>query len=148
MVLVGLYVPPPISMRLLDQLLEKMVTYSTDNVFIFGDFNMVPCSDMDRLSLMADTPTELAAWAEASNFTHVWRWRHPFTRAYTCHSATYRNFSHIDLVYAGGLSCPESETSQFCQAAFLTIHRWLYSSVYSPLRQTVWGSFPGFGCPT
>lgn len=36
------------------------------------------------------------------NFTDVWRWRHPTLRAFTCHSASYKTFSRIDLVYSGG----------------------------------------------
>lgn len=37
---------------------------------------------------------------------HVWRWRHPQSHAYTCHSASHRSFSRIDLAYAGGAVLP------------------------------------------
>lgn len=97
-VLVGLYLPPPVSTRLLNQLVAKVVTYSTDNVLIFGDFNMVLDAGMDRLSPVVGAPSELAVWAEASNFTDVWRWLYPLQRTYTCHLETYKTFSSIDFV--------------------------------------------------
>lgn len=41
-------------------------------------------------------------WAELYGLTDVWRWRNPHLRAYTCHSASHRSFSRIDLAYVGG----------------------------------------------
>lgn len=78
LVVVGLYLPPPASMRLLNQLITKIVAYSTDNVVILGNFNKVPDPGMDRLSTGVCIPSELFAWVEASNLTDVWRWHHPY----------------------------------------------------------------------
>lgn len=101
LVVVGLYLPPLASTRLLNQLVSKIATYATDNVVILGDFNLAPDPGVDRLSPGAGSSSELLSWAEASNLTDVWRWRNPSRRAYTCHSASPKTLSSIDLAYAG-----------------------------------------------
>lgn len=104
LVVVGLYLPPPASsMRLLNQLISKIAAFATDNVVILGDLNLVPNSGVDRLSPVAGSSSELLFWAEAFNLTDVWRWHNPSQRAYTCHSASHKTFSRIDLAYAGGV---------------------------------------------
>lgn len=42
MVLVGLYLPPAAPIRHLYNILAKLASFSTDNILIMGDFNMVP----------------------------------------------------------------------------------------------------------
>lgn len=90
-VIVGLYVPPPASISFQYQLVSKISQYATDNVLLLGDLNMVPDLGMDRLAQSSSSATALKAWVEAFNFTDVWRWRHPQLRAFTCHSAYYKN---------------------------------------------------------
>lgn len=102
----GLYLPPPASIRVLNQIISKIAAFGTDNVVILGDFNLVPDPTMDRLTSGTGSPSELSSWAEASNLTDVWRWRHPSRRAYTCHSASHKTLSRIDLAYVGGSVLP------------------------------------------
>lgn len=64
---------------------------------------MVLDPEVDRMSRSSSSVFDLKAWAEAFNLTDVWRWRIPQVQAFTCHSATYKTFSRIDLVYSGGM---------------------------------------------
>lgn len=96
-VIVGLYLPPPALIPLLYQIVSRIAQFATDNVL-----SMVPDPGMHRLTQLSSSATELKAWAEVFNFTDNWRWRHPQWRAFTCHSASYKTFSRIDLVYSGG----------------------------------------------
>lgn len=63
----GLYLPPSASGNLLYQLV-----YATDNILIFGDFNVAPDPGLYRLSQTSSSDTDLASWVEASNFTDVY----------------------------------------------------------------------------
>lgn len=66
-----------------------------------GDFNLVLDPDMDRCVAAGAARQGLAAWADIYGLTDVWRWRHPLSRAFTCHSASHRAFLWIDLAYVG-----------------------------------------------
>lgn len=60
---------------------------------------MAPNPEVDRMSSTGHPHLGLADWAELYGLTDVWRWRNPHRRAYTCHSASHRSFSRIDLAY-------------------------------------------------
>lgn len=64
---------------------------------ILGDFNMVPDLVKGRMSTSGQLHSGLVEWAEM----YAWRWRNPHFRAYTCHSASHRSFSRIDLANVG-----------------------------------------------
>lgn len=49
MVLVGLYLPPPASVSILNDIMNMVLWYDTPAILLLGDFNMVPCPDLDRL---------------------------------------------------------------------------------------------------
>lgn len=50
LVLVGLYIPPPASIKLHQKLISLVANFSTDNVIVMGDFNMAPDPEMDRFT--------------------------------------------------------------------------------------------------
>lgn len=87
--IVGLYLPPPASLLLLNQITSKMAEFASDNNVIRGDFNLVPDSGIDWLMSVGHPCSGLAEWADPYGLTDVWRWRHPHARAYTCHSASH-----------------------------------------------------------
>lgn len=105
-VLVGLYLPPPASLKLLNLISGELAQFPPDNVVPMGDFNLVPDSDMDRCAAVGTTRHGLAEWAKTYGLTDVWRWRNPQTKTFTCHSATHRSFSHIDLAYVAAPVLP------------------------------------------
>lgn len=105
-VIVGLYLPPPSSLQILNQITAKIAEFSTENVVILGDFNLVPDAGLDRLTPTGATSQGLAEWAATYGMFDLWRWKHPRERAYTCHSVSHRTFSRIDLIYAGGSVLP------------------------------------------
>lgn len=100
-VIVGLYLPPPASLHVLNQITGKIAEFHTENVLLLGDFNLVPDESLDRLSTAGTTRQGLSDWADTYGFYDIWRWKYPQTKAYTCHSASHKTFSRIDLVYAG-----------------------------------------------
>lgn len=91
----------PALLKLLNLITAKLAQFPSDNVVLMGDFNLVPDPSMDRCAATGTTRQGLAAWADTYGLTDVWRWRHPMSRAFTCHSASHRAFSQIDLAYVG-----------------------------------------------
>lgn len=55
---------------------------------------------LDRLHSSARDPPDLRQWAETYALTVVWRHMHLNSREFTCHLATYKTLSRIDLVFA------------------------------------------------
>lgn len=78
--IVGLYLPPPASLLVLNQITGKMADFASDNNVILGDFNLVPDPDLDRLTPAGHHCPGLAEWAGTYGLTDVWRWRHPQSR--------------------------------------------------------------------
>lgn len=72
-VIAGLYLPPPASMALLNQITSKIAELANDNMILLGDFNMVPDLGMDRMSTSGHSHSGLAEWAELYGLTDVWR---------------------------------------------------------------------------
>lgn len=105
-VLVGLYIPPPASTKLLHRLSFLIAKYATDNVILMGDFNMPPNPEMDLFTSVGGSTSDLSAWVETYRLTVLWRWRHPLNASFTCRSATYRTLLHIDLMCTGGSFLP------------------------------------------
>lgn len=99
--LVAAAMPPPASLQLLNQITAKIAELASDHVVMLGDFNMTPDSGMDRLAAAGPHYSGLGTWAETFGLTDVWRWRHPQSRAYTCHCASHKTFCPIDLFFAG-----------------------------------------------
>lgn len=99
-VLVGLYLPPPANLFLLQKLITLIAQFSTDNVILTGDFNVPPNPSMDKLTPDSATDSTLSRWARVFGLEDVWRWKHPTERMYTCHSSSYNSLSPIDLPYA------------------------------------------------
>lgn len=63
---------------------------------------MVPSVELDRLhGLARDTP-DLGQWADTFALTDIWRHIYPQSKVFTCHSATHKTLSRIDLAYASG----------------------------------------------
>lgn len=77
LVLVGLYIPPSATIRLLHKITTLIATYSTDNVIFMGDFNMPPNPEMECFTSTGGSSSDLSVWAKAYGFTNVWRWKHP-----------------------------------------------------------------------
>lgn len=48
-VLVGIYVPPPASAQILHLIMQHVVQFDIDLVFLLGDFSMVPSVALDGL---------------------------------------------------------------------------------------------------
>lgn len=57
---------------------------------------------LDRMSSYRSFHLDLVSWAETYGLVDIWHWKNPKSRGYTCHSATYKTFSCIDLAYVGG----------------------------------------------
>lgn len=100
MVLVSLYIPLPANVQLLYDIMQIVMGFDMQEVFILGDFNMVPSQDMDRLNAGNRPSSELQNWADTLALTDIWRHFHPRDREYTCHSTSYRALSRKELAYA------------------------------------------------
>lgn len=73
MVVVGLYMSPPVSLKLLHKITQLMAIFFTDNVVLAGDFNIVPCPNLDRLTLDMAVDSLLSRWASTFDLTDVWQ---------------------------------------------------------------------------
>lgn len=102
-VLVGLYIPPPANGNVLHEIMQTVVQYDTTFVYLLGDFNMAPSVEQDRLHRSARDTPDLRQWADLYALTDVWRHIYPTSKVFTCHSASHKTLSRIDLIYA---SCP------------------------------------------
>lgn len=102
MVIVGLYIPPPASLLVLHKITKFIASCSTNNVILAGDFYMLPCPNLDRLTPGHGCGVPLSKWASTFDLTDVWRWKNTLLKAYTCQSASYTAKTRIDLVFATG----------------------------------------------
>lgn len=87
MAVVGLYIPPPASLTILNKITQYLANLSVENIVLAGDFSMPPCPALDRLTPGgAWTPHSLAGFPLlASLMSGVGRIP---SREYTCQSAT------------------------------------------------------------
>lgn len=67
---------------------------------------MVPSHELDRMHSTGRPSPDLPRWVETYGLTDVWRYYHPCTQEYTCHSATHKTLSRIDLVFASPAALP------------------------------------------
>lgn len=72
MILVGLYLPPPADAQLLYDIMQIVLGYNIPEVFVFGDFNLVPSQDLDRLHPVARPSSDLQNWANTFALTDAW----------------------------------------------------------------------------
>lgn len=86
------------NVQTLYDIMQIVMSYDTSEIFLFGDFNLVPSRDLDRLCPVA-RPSCLYQWADTFMLTDVWRHFHPHGREFTCHSTTYHTLTRIDLIY-------------------------------------------------
>lgn len=93
LVLVGLYLSPPARVQLLYDIMQVVMGYHTQEVFLFGDFNLVTSQELDRLHSGARISSDLQNWLTTFALTDVWWHFHPHDIEYTCHLASYRALS-------------------------------------------------------
>lgn len=108
----GLYLPPPADVSVLKVVMQKVIAYGVDDVLLIGDFNMTPSPYLDRLPSASRWAPGLAQWMGAFDLVDVWRYYHLHDKGFSCHSASFRAISHIDLAFASrSMMCRISETS-------------------------------------
>lgn len=94
--------PSPADTSLLSTVTEVAMQYEVDDILLLGDFNLVPCSNLDRLHPSSRWSLVLAQWATNFALVDVWRQFHPSSWELTCHSASYQTLPQIDLAFASG----------------------------------------------
>lgn len=101
-VLANVYIPPPFSMAILDDLASFIVDSPGTPVIVVGDFNMRMNNSIDRFPPKSRTggapKSPLLQYCEEIGLVDIWRRRHPGERQYSCHSRTHATLSRIDLV--------------------------------------------------
>lgn len=88
MVIVGVYLPPPANLLLLNTIVSLLY------------FNIPLNPSLDRMFADPATDSALSRWARLFGLEDVWRWKHPSDRMFTCHSLSQNMLSRIDLLYA------------------------------------------------
>lgn len=81
---------------------QLVAEFPATAVVLAGDFNMVPCPNVDKLAQDAALDSPPSSWASTLGLTDVWRRKHPCTRGYTCNSTMYLVMSNIDPIYVSG----------------------------------------------
>lgn len=61
--MVGVYIPHPDSTQILHTIIKFLLQFDTDVVFFLREFNMDPCSTLDRLHSLAHASSYLQQWA-------------------------------------------------------------------------------------
>lgn len=64
MVIVGVYLPPPANISLLQKITTIIAQFPTDNVILTGDFNITPNPSLDKMSPDPATDSALTRWAQ------------------------------------------------------------------------------------
>lgn len=84
-----------------------------------GDFNNYLNADLDKLSTRAPTsnlrggPTSFARLLMELGLRDVWRIKNPQVKCYSCHSATHRGLSRIDLCLGNDAMLPLISSSSY-----------------------------------
>lgn len=98
--------PPQAPIQLLYHTVECLAAHPTDHILFFGHFNRVPVSGLHKIVPDGISHSDPMSWAQASLLTNACRWWNPSKRIFTCHSATYKTCSCIDIVFSGSYVLP------------------------------------------
>lgn len=82
LLIVGLYVPLPATLDILQKLTPLMARCPSAGVILAGDFNMTPDPTLDRFNPGPLGVSPLSQWADNYGFTDIWRLRHPVQKIY------------------------------------------------------------------
>lgn len=92
MVIIGL-VPPPANLAVLHKLQAIVAKHPATNILIARNFNMTPNPNVDKLYPDLAVDSALSRWVELFGLHDTWWWKHPYSRHYTCYSATHATLS-------------------------------------------------------
>lgn len=99
--MVGIYVPNTDQVEFWEELYPHLDVRTTGELFIFGDFNTVINSWLDR-SRVTTTP-DISPWIynllTDLRVVDIWRENHPGVQDYTFFSAHYQSYSRIDMIW-------------------------------------------------
>lgn len=80
---------------------------------------MPPNPELDRFTSVGGSTSDLSAWAETYGLTDLWKWRRLLDRSFTCHFATHKTLSRIDLMYDGSPLLPRVQQISILQEGIL-----------------------------
>lgn len=102
-IIAGVYIPPLFSAEVLKSLASFVARHPNTPLIAVGDYNNLLDSHWDKLSPNSQNDPFSGKSAHFSclvgelGLVDVWRMRHPTTKMFSCHSATYDGLSKIDL---------------------------------------------------
>ena len=102
-IIANIYIPPPFSGEVLKTLATFLSRHPGVPALVVGDFNNFLCASLDKFSpgARAVTPrgsqTPFARLLQELGLSDVCRLSHPQERCYSCHSASNKSLSRIDL---------------------------------------------------
>lgn len=99
MVIVNIYLPPPIQLQVLYDLLVKLAPFLNLPTIFLGDFNAILDPILDSSNTNRPVSMELCTWMSGMGLTELWRWKHPQVKSYSHLSATHRSSARIDLAF-------------------------------------------------
>lgn len=117
--LVNIYLPPPMSLYILESIFKKLLELPPAPFCLLGDFNTPLNPKLDKLTPQTISVTPLALWDDGVALTEVWRWKHPQSRQYLCYSVTHKTLSRIDFAFASQTFLPLIMEASYLPRAFL-----------------------------
>uniref|UniRef100_A0A8C5N3Y4 Reverse transcriptase domain-containing protein n=1 Tax=Leptobrachium leishanense TaxID=445787 RepID=A0A8C5N3Y4_9ANUR len=138
----NIYSPNSSQISFLKHVLLKMLTVSTGEVIVMGDFNVCPDSLLDRSAAsyahIRKQCRELADLLSHFNLYDVWRVFHPGERGYTLFSPPHNSYSRIDFFCIRGSLLPSVRD---CDISSFTL------SDHAPVFLTLADDFQVFSRP-
>lgn len=112
MLILAWYVPPPYSSEVITAGLAYMAMYPTVPAVWMGDINMTMNPSLDRpiqqgTRDIGSREPRLSRMLTEFALVDVWRYQHPNTRAYTCHSTSHGTMSRLDFILVSKTLLPK-----------------------------------------
>lgn len=99
MLIVNIYLPPPIQMQVLYDLMVTLAPFISLPTLFMGDFNATLDPKLDSSNTNRPASTDLYSWLSVTGLAELWRWKHPNVKSYSYLSATHRSSARTDLAF-------------------------------------------------
>lgn len=109
-VILSIYLPPPAALSILYDAASFASKFPSSRIICMGDFNLIHDMSMDRFnlphtSISSTSKSQLYVFLEEMGWIDLWRFSHPNSLEYTCHTPGRNSLSRIDYICGNALTC-------------------------------------------
>lgn len=106
--LLNLYCPPGYSPDFLSKVILEFVNFTSDHLFIAGDFNCILDPTKDRLPVhnlsMSKQAKTLSSLCQDIGYSDVWRCLNPANLEFTFFSSPHKSYSRLDYFFVPSIN--------------------------------------------